>query len=389
MRLIHMFKDADASQGGGTPQPSLMDLDNPDFKPAEPTDPIKPLIPEGGPVEGLDDDGNLLDGFEKNADGTITKIEAPVEGLDADGNLLDGFEKAADGNIVPIDNQGNDDNPDAAEEFWASVENLTGTKVDVDYGDVDPISPEGVALRETALITQTEKNFDEYLRNSNPRAYAYFLHTQQGGSDEEFLGTGKPTITDKETFETNLDAQANLVKQDLLNKGVPVEVVEATVASYIKTNELTTKALAVYDKYLEDDKKQVQFLENQQKIEQANFVAQRDSLEASIVNTITQGINLAIPETKKAGFIEFVKNQTRYADKEFFIVQQIKQDTLKSQLEGLYFQYMNGNLKSLVAKEAKEQTVKRLRANVAADKSKLPVVPTVQKPKLNVPLGEI
>ena len=395
MRLIHMFKDADAGSGGGgapVPQPSLSDLDNPDFKPAG-----TPIIPEGGappPVEGLDAEGNILPGYEQNAEGKVVKSATPpapvteVEGLDKDGNLLEGYERTADGTVQKIVEVNSDDEP-KPEEFWQAVNTLTGREVEVDFGDVDPISPEGVALRENAIVESTEKAMDQFFRESNPRAYAYYLHTQAGGTDDDFFGIGQPTLPPREDFEANADSQASLLKQDLVAKGVPEDIAQATVDKYIKDNLLTEKALKLYDDVLAEDKKQIAIMEQAIANEKIQFQQQVAGFEKSVSDTIASKVNLVIPEAKRAAFTQFIKDNTRHSDGKFFFVQPVEAENLDKQIEALYFQFVKGDLKSLIAKAAKAQTVQRLRTNLEKDKTKNNTLAPDHKPVLNLPLGDI
>lgn len=388
MRLIHMYKDADTGSGGGgvpTPQPSLTDLEDPNYKP--PT----PIIPEGGnlPSEGVDADGNILPGYEQKADGTVGKIEAPteVEGLDKDGNILEGYERLQDGTIQKVGE--NTEVEPAPEEFWNSVNALTGREITVDFGDVDPISPEGVALRENAIVESTLKEFDQNLRESNPRAYAYFLHTQAGGSDDDFFGVGQPSLPAREDFESNADAQASLLKQDLVNKGVPEEVAQSTIDKYIKDNLLSEKALKLYDQYHEEDQKQIKQMEARAAQDEQKFKQQLENFEKSVTDSIASRVNLIIPEAKRSAFNSFIKENTRYADGEFFFVQPVKQESLDKQIEAMYFQFVKGDLKSLIAKKAKEETVQRLRTKLEKDKVTNNTVGQPVNTKFNLPLSQV
>jgi hypothetical protein len=390
-----MYKDADAGSGGGgapTPQPSLLDLDDPNFK---------PIIPEGTggnpPVEGIGPDGALLPGYEKDADGKVVKTSEPagtepeVEGLDKDGNILEGYERAQDGTIqkiVPTTTEENEDEP-KPEEFWNAVNSITGREIEVDFGNVDPISPEGVALRENAIVESTEKAFDAYLRESNPRAYAYFLHTQAGGTDADFFGVGQPILPSREDFEANADAQAILLKQDLVDKGVPEDIAQTTVDKYVKDNLLTEKALAIYDKYQAEDKKQIELMEKAAAEEQAQFKQQVTAFEQSVADTIASKVNLVIPEAKRTAFTQFIKDNTRHSDGKFFFVQPVEATTLDKQIEALYFQFVKGDLKSLIVKQAKALTVQRLRANLAKDGTKNNSTQDDRMPIVNVPLSEV
>lgn len=378
MKFRQLQYDAGASSsGGGASQhgPSFEDLTNPDYVPPAGTTP--PIVEEGKggtPVEGLNEDGTAAEGYELK-DGVPVKKDtqeppAPVEGVNADGTLQDGYEKTADGTVQKIaaagDEPGEDDEPD----FWKAVEAITGREVPVEYGEADPTSPEGVALRDKALIDLAEKGMDEYYRKTNPRAYAYYLHTLEGGTDEEFFGTLPPALPARAEFEQDIDIQSAILKQDLVARGVPEDIAQATIDKYIKDNLLTEKALKLYDTYHATEQAEIKRMEKAAEDQKKAFNAQVAELNTSITDAITKEMGFTVPVTKQPEFEKFVKDQIRYDDGKFFLVQGIEKTSLSKTLEALYFQFVKGDLKSMISKAAKTQTVQNLRIKADADKKK-------------------
>lgn len=357
---MKMFYDPapNGAQSSGTQPLSLSELDNlPDTPPVD------------TPIQGGDGTPKPPD-ISQVPPVTDTPPE-PVEGLNADGTLQDGYEKDADGKVVkkdtPAEPPSTDDEPadDAsAKDFYKQVNQITGEEVAVDFGETDPLSPEGVALRDKAIRQDAVQKFEDYLRTTDPRAYAYMLHREAGGSDEEFFAEKTFVLSDEQTFNTSIDIQTSILKQDLLDKGVPAEIVEATIAKYIKDNVLTEKATGAYTvmkKAQEQQMKEIERVQNEQKQQFQNQVT-------SITNTISKGINdgnlnFIIPEAKKAAFNEYIKQNLRYDNGKFYVVNELGEN-LKEILESQYFQFVKGDLSALIKKEAKTQTTQRLRTTV-------------------------
>ncbi len=250
------------------------------------------------------------------------------------------------------------------DDFYKQVSQITGENVEVDFGETDPLSPEGVALRDKAIRQDAVQKFEDYLKTTDPRAYAYMLHREAGGNDDDFFAQKTFVLPNRDEFELSIDAQTDILKRDLLGKGVPLDIVDASIAKYIKDNTLSEKAGAAYDTMWKAQEQQMQ------QIEQAQM-EQRQQLEsriASVTNMISKGItegalNFIIPESKKVAFNDYIKQNLRYDSGKFYVVNEVKDD-VKELLESQYFQFVKGDLSALIKKEAKTQTTQRLRTVV-------------------------
>lgn len=339
-KFVKLYRDAGAASTGGELPPSIADLSNPD------TD----------PVEGLDAEGNVLDGYEKLEDGTVRKIES-TEGNNGGDEGEGGEEEEEDDDISP-------------EDFFKEVEAKTNYAVQVDYQGVDPLSPEGVALREVAIVQQAELSYDEHIRRTMPRAYAYMLHVKNGGSDEEFFAVKTTPLADKETFSNDLDAQRSFVVSDLISKGVPDEIAKLTADKYIKDNTLTTKALELYEVKKQEEDKLLQDQIKKDAQRKTQFQQEVQSLTASIQKGIENEIKLVVPADKKKEFYNFVIENLEHDGENFYLAQKLDPTKLDAgMLEALYLQFVKGDVSALIKREGKKQTLQRLGQRVKTDKA--------------------
>lgn len=375
MKFLTLYRDAGAASPGGGLPPSLADLSDPNYKPVtDLTDPPPAGDPPAGDpppatVEGIDAEGNLLEGYEKAEDGTVRKIEAGDPG--AEGG-----------------EEGDDEvTPDA---FYAEVQAKTNFEVQVDYKDVDPLSPEGVALRELAIRDTVEEQYDNYIKANLPRAYAYMLHLKNGGTDEEFFAVKHTPLADKETFSSNLDAQRNFLVADLIAKDVPEDVAKLTVDSYIKNNTLTDKALALYDKKKAEESALLATQIKRDEELKAEFNNKVASLNSVLTNGIEKEMKLVVPADRKAAFHKFIVDNIEHDGKDFYLAQKldVKQIT-PGFLEALYLQYVKGDVSALIQREAKRQTVQRLGQRVKNDKTNSSSQRGDDKAQSFIPLSQI
>lgn len=357
------FHEAAPGDGGAPPvQPTLEQLMDPNYVP-----------PAAAPaaVEGVNDDGTLQEGYQKDeATGAVTKIvtNAPVEGLNDDGTIQEGYQKNADGTITKVeDGASNDDDipEDDSEAFFAEVAKITGEEVVVDFGGVDPLTPEGVAIRDKVIRDQAAEAFEAYLKQSDPRAYAYMLHRDAGGDDESFFAQKESVLPDETEFKSDIEAQKAIIKQDLINKGIEPDIADAQVTKYIKDNTLTEKATAAYNARKTAQANQLAEIEKANKAEQDQLNAAINTITTSIAKSINEGaVRFVIPETQKASFNNYVKNNLRYDEGKFYLTREVNPENVKEVLEGQFFEFMKGDLSAIVARQAKTQTTHRLRTTV-------------------------
>lgn len=376
MTTVRLFRDLDTTEGGGS-------------------------APGTTNQEGRNEDGSLQEGYRINEFGEVVKQDPPTngdeppeetEGVDAEGNLLDGYERLEDGTIQKIvtDDVEEELTPeDEANQFYEAVSAITGETYEIDYGGVDPISPEGVAIRDKVVGEKYIKNFDEHLKTTYPKAYAYFLHLQAGGQDKDFFEQSTPTLPVRADFEVDTDQQASAVLNDLMAKGVDADVAQATVDKYIKENTLKEKALKIYDTYQSAQQKQLADIDAFNKKQQEEFNNSVSRLLTSFDTAIANDMKLIVPEKKQAEFKKFLQDHTRYDNGKFYFAQEIGQD-LPKLLEQLYFKFNNGDIKSLVERQARSITTQRLRTAVNKDKKTQNTgADSRQTPEGFVPLGSI
>lgn len=313
----------------------------PPTPPTEPTPPAEPVLPEG-----VNEDGTIQEGYTKLENGTVVKNEPPSD-------------PPVDPEDEPEDDPGID--PIA---FWKEVEDINQLNLQVDYGTEDPLSPKGAAIREKAAYEQGQLFFENFLKETDPKAFAYFLHRSNNGSDEDFFTGGTSSLIDKEAFKEDPDAQSALLFSDLKKKDIPEDVIQATINKYIKDGKLEEKATALYDKLLAEDRKRLTDIEASNKAREQQFQAKVQSVATSIEQGIKTNMAFEVPAQQQAGFNAFIMDKLQHDGNKFVFV--LDQDD-PAVLNTLYVHYLKGNIKSLVERTSRKETVQRLGKRVKAD----------------------
>ena len=292
-------------------------------------------------AEAYDEQGVLKEGYVVDDQGVLSKVDP-----------------------APDPNEGNDDDTD----FFEVVESITGEKYEVEYGDTAPDTPEGVAKYIQTVKKQSIAEFEKILQETMPDAYAYMLHTQMGGTKEEFFDKGVPGIPAREEFERSADAQAAMIRKDYTAAGIPTDVIEATIDKYIKDNELKKRATDLYDKYEEAQARQLDNIRKQKEADDKAFSAQVGTLMNGIDSIVNSNeIKFLIPEAKKAEFSNYVKERVQYSNGQFFLTQPITGETLSKIVESMFVNFQGNNLKALIEKEAGKVATKKLKLRVEKD----------------------
>lgn len=351
---------------------------DPNYKDPNPPkpDPPTPPTPPAGPIEGVNPDGTLKEGYirEQGTDKVIkdpnykpatppTPAITEKEALNDKGELNPGFIKNADGTYAIDPNYEEVVEDEDGTQFIDAVEKITGRKYDIKYPDgVFPNTPEGIAHRENAIRDLAVQDFETWFQRENPRAYAYFLHLQGGGTDDTFLGDQKGyQLPEQTAMKASADMQSQVYTQDLMLKGLDAPTAKALVDMAVKDNTLGAKADAAWanlDKIQKDQLKALQ--EDNEKAEKL-FNTNLAALTARISNGIKSEMSFVVPEAHQPAFQKYIMDNLRYDNGNFYMVQPVGTDNLKVAMETLFFQYMKGDLSSLVTKEAKTKAAQTLR----------------------------
>lgn len=350
---------------GGVPSPIPAQIPDPNLPPV----PGAPVVPAGGgeppaPVPA-----------------TPAPAPAPVEPAKTPEQTAEeervAAEAAAAAEKEKTEGGGEGDNPLA---FFEEVEKLSGIHVDVDYGKpgtddyIEPSSPEGVKLREDAVRDQAVQGFEKYLKETNPRGYAYLVHLASGGSDEDFMqqpgGFVLPTM---EELNGSVDLQKAMFEYDQRSRGVDEEIIQMAVEKAIKDNKLLEKSTASYNTIKQAQDSQLQEAENYRNQQAQTMQAAVAGVTKQINNAIDNEIAFLVPDADKVGFSQFVMNNIQYDGKDFHIVQKLSGEELKAQLESLLFQYKKGDLAKVAMRQTGTKAAQTLRLKLEkAKQDKLP-----------------
>jgi len=241
-------------------------------------------------------------------------------------------------------------------------------------GIEDPLSPEGLAYRDAERDKLTMQKLDDYMRSKNPRGYAYYLHSDARLPDEEFFKNTGPTLPEYELFKGNVDLHKQVLTDGYRSKGVPEAAITVILDQAAKDGTLFTMADAEYKAQQKSIADRLADLDNKVKADEATFTKNLTTVENSIDDIILKDKTpgLVIPADRKVEFTNYVKDLMGYNDetKEFMISHKLTDlSKLPNIIEALYFQYVGGNLTSLVRRQAATQLSRKLGQKVEAAKT--------------------
>lgn len=367
--------------------------------PGPPTPPAPNDPPGKTPIEGVNTDGTLMDGYEKDSNGNVVKITPPEpikkeEALDDKGELKPGYIANEDGTYAidpDYDPNDTDPNDETGMKFIGAVETITGRNYQIEYPEnVHPTSPEGMAFRENVIRETAERDFEEYLKKNDPRSYAYMLHRQSGGTDEDFFndkhGFVLPT---KQDMTASADMQAEVYRQYFYSMGLGQTEANLLVDAAVKDNTLAEKSTAAWEYIDSSQQKLLKELSEKANAKELEFANGLKSVTENLSKAIKSEIEFTVPETDQQKFLQFMLSNMRYDNGKFFIVQEVG-DSLKTLTESLFFQYKNGNLNDLIRRQVNAKAAHQLRLSVKSGKqvpgSGSGIVDTAKK---NLPLSAI
>jgi len=251
------------------------------------------------------------------------------------------------------------------ETFWDEVDKLRGGDApEIDYGDIDPVSPEGALIRENFLIDQGIASFESFIETNYPEAYAFLDHLMSGGKKEDFFKVAEQLVTlpTEPELENDTKLQEDVMVRNMTRKGLSEKMIASTIKTLIADDELEEAAKAALVEEAAWEKKQIEQVRLD--AEQANkvksdAVGQLNTYIDKVVSTGEVG-GLVIPEKDRAAFGKSVKESIRYDGGKFIAITELTNDNLEQFFKEKFFSFKKGNLKELVEREARTQNTKRL-----------------------------
>lgn len=242
------------------------------------------------------------------------------------------------------------------EAFFGQVDALRGDEVskNIDYKGVDPMSPEGFLVRDQYIEMQAKLDFEAQIKESDPRAYAYLLHRQSGGSDDAFFAVKSFVLPALTEIKESVDLQRNVYQEALRAKGVPEKQVAVLLKASIDAGELAADAEAAHKEIKDRDDKVV---EQATKTHAARIKEQQiatTNLDNTMNKIITEGkdIRFQIPQTEQARFAQAFKSNIHFENGEFYLIKPLTPETLAKAMETELFSFLGADLSKMVQKAA-------------------------------------
>lgn len=285
-----------------------------------------------------------------------------------------------------------------SETYYAEVNKLAGVEREWKFPDgVDPLTPAGTLHVFNMGKSQGADEFEEFLAKTNPRGYAFLLHSENGRPEEEFFQKKTTTLPEWDVLKDSVDLQAKFYRNILINRGLDDEQADMLVKSAQDKKKL---ALTVETEYKAIEKEQHKTIEDLRKESE-----QREKIQAQDINTMgtklrsyileNKDLNIIIPEAKRTEFLNYSSAMMAYDNRtRKFIIEKEVGDDLPRVLEGLYFIFSGGDLSQLITNKAKQVQADKMRLVMRQEKNKTgktgPATTTATDKKgVNTPISQL
>ena len=348
--LRRQLNDDSEGSGGSTEFIPLGDIDAelPDEKPADKLKPLETELDKPSDDKPADDAGKP-DDKPKPADKGKPTDEAPKD------------------DEKPTDNTSEDDTePEGT--FWDDVNKLRGEDLEVDFGDVNPESPEGALIYEKAVREDELNKFEDSLKQLNPRAYAFLTHILDGKKEEEFFKiAGDPaTLPTDAELEVNVDLQKDIITRNLKAKGNSDKVINAFIKSAVTDDELEETAKEALKEEITRQAASLRAVEEASAKQNQERQAKIKEMNDYVGQVATSGKldGIIIPEKDRAAFAKAVTESIRFNDGKFSMVTELTNENLMQAFKEKFFSFKKGNLEGLIEKQAKTENTRRLQRTI-------------------------
>lgn len=278
--------------------------------------------------------------------------------------------------------------PGETKPLYELVDEIRGTSYEIDYGDIDPASPDGIALREEEVASQGAREFEATLKEKYPRAYQFFMHQSNGGKEEDFF---KPENTDFKSLTISKDdkaSQEKALRLVLAAKGNAPAIIDALITATKDSGtiyELAKSELEALQAVQTEREKQAEERNRQVVAKQQSDYAQFGNTLDTLIEKGFEGS--LIPVKERQAFRKFFTDQIDYQNGVFFSVNRLNLAELSKAVKVAYFNFKGGDLKGLAERTAKTQQAIKFKKQI--------VTKTVPKGNGNaggkhyVPIGDL
>lgn len=259
--------------------------------------------------------------------------------------------------------------------FFEEVEKITGQGVEVDYGDVDPLTPQGIAIREKAVREAALEGFLEEIETKYPTAYKALQHAYNGGDIADlFKSVTSRDYSKVELNESDSDLAKEILKEYYQSKGIKND---KRIQKLLETAEDSEEGLVTEAKSALEELKaeQAEITDKTLKEQQAKAEEQKkkDRLTVTAIDEVLEAGKLGnFKLTGRAEIQEFRKfalnGLRRTADgKGYEFATPIDSSNLEKLLQYQYFQFKKGDLSKLIQIKASTENAQKLKLKLNAE----------------------
>lgn len=284
-----------------------------------------------------------------------------------------------DDNEEGTDDSADDDNTEEDSDdplvFYSEVEKLRGDGFKFTFPEgVAPDSPQGVHHAIKVSNEHAVEKWEETLMREDPRGYAYLLHRNKGGTDEEFFSTKTEVLPEWDVLKNSVDLQQAFYRRVLSRREIEPDQIDSIIKDAIEKNKLTGLVEKEYNRTKKQDEDQLKEMLRISKENQDREDALINRMSVTLQEKILQnkGLGITIPDARRAEFLQYFSSLIHLdASGRFFLNQELTTDNLNSIIEALYYHKVGGNLSEIIKNKANEQNTKRLKLNMQKDKTKV------------------
>lgn len=309
---------------------------------------------------------------EKKSPKKEKKVKEPVAETEEEE-----VKEPANSEVETEEEETEEEEPADAEAFFQEVEKLTGMELDVDYGETDPLSPQGVALREAAVKEVVLDTFLQEIEEKFPKIFMALKHANNGGDPAELFAQATARDYTKVVIgDTDENLSKEILREYYKFRGVKDE---ARLAKLIETDEdsaagIVKEAKAALEELKADQsEKNINVLQAQEK--KAAEGRRRDTimitaLDEAIDTRDLGGFKIA-DKAEAAQFKDFVvQNMRKVGEGRYELSTPIDANNLQKALQYQYFQFKKGDLSKIIRQKVETEGAKKLSLRLKGEQDK-------------------
>ncbi len=277
-------------------------------------------------------------------------------------------EEKADSDSDKDEESKDEDEDDEGDTIWDLANKITGSELEVDFGDTDPETPEGVAVWEEAVRKQQSDLTFNWIKDNFPKVARALNYEMNGGSIDDLYVPGEPDFSEVKIDENDAASQKRFLSQYYRWKDVSEEEANALIEIAEDKGNLAATANKALESRKKEQSGRMEKAQSDATMKETSLRQNDSKLSEGVSGLINKGHlnSFTVPQKERKEFTDFaLSHMQRDGQGGHLIIIPVDPANLSDQAQMLYFGYKGGNLENIIQRAMETKQTRKFKSRAA------------------------